>query len=109
MMERQMELAGGMRAWFERSEHFALAAPQTLPILNFRLRGVGEDDAETAHRKFIDEFNRDGRYWISRTRVRGKSVLRMMIISYLSTAEHVAGLQKALQAAAQRVALHAVP
>jgi glutamate/tyrosine decarboxylase-like PLP-dependent enzyme len=109
MMERQMELAEGMREWFERSEHFALAAPQTLPILNFRLRAAGEEDAETAHRKFIDEFNRDGRYWISRTRVRGKSVLRMMIISYLSTAEHVAGLQKALQAAAQRVALHAVP
>jgi len=31
-------------------------------------------------------------------------VLRMMIISYLSTAEHVAGLQEALQSAAQRVA-----
>ena len=30
----------------------------------------------------------------------------MMIISYLSTAEHLAGLQDALQAAAQRVALH---
>jgi glutamate/tyrosine decarboxylase-like PLP-dependent enzyme len=108
MIERQMELASGMREWFEQSEYFVPAAPQTLPILNFRLRAAGEDDAEMAHRKFIDEFNRDGRYWISRTRVRGKSVLRMMIISYLSTAEHVAGLQKALQAAAQRVALHAV-
>lgn len=108
MIERQMELAAGMRAWFERSEYFEPTAPQTLPILNFRLRQVGEDDAETAHRKFIEEFNRDGRYWISRTRVRGKSVLRMMIISYLSTAEHVAGLQKALQSAAQRVALEAV-
>ena len=108
MIERQMELAAGMRAWFERSEYFEPTAPQTLPILNFRLRQVGEEDAETAHRKFIEEFNRDGRYWISRTRVRGKSVLRMMIISYLSTAEHVAGLQKALQSAAERVALEAV-
>ena len=53
------------------------------------------------------EFNRDGRYWISRTHVRGKSVLRMMIISYLSTAEHLAGLQQALQAAASRVPLQA--
>ncbi len=104
MIERQMQLASEMRLWFERSEYFALAAPQTLPILNFRLRGVDDEDAEAAHQNFIEEFNRDGRYWISRTHVRGKSVLRMMIISYLSTSEHVAGLQEALQSAAQRVA-----
>ncbi len=86
------------------SEYFELAAPQALPILNFRLRGVDEEDAEAAHQAFIEEFNRDGSYWISRTHVRGKSVLRMMIISYLSTSEHIAGLQKALQSAAERVA-----
>jgi hypothetical protein len=40
--------------------------------------------------------------------VHGKSVLRMMIISYLSTAENLAGLQHALQAAAERVILPAV-
>jgi L-2,4-diaminobutyrate decarboxylase len=105
MIERQMQLAAEMREWFESSEHFALTAPQTLPILNFRLSGVEEENAEAAHQSFIDEFNRDGRYWISRTHVRGKSVLRMMIISYLSTTEHVAGLQKALQSAARRATL----
>jgi glutamate/tyrosine decarboxylase-like PLP-dependent enzyme len=108
MIERQMQLASAMREWFEGSEYFTLAAPQTLPILNFRLHGVGEDEAEAAHQAFLDEFNHDGRYWISRTHVRGKSVLRMMVISYLSTAEHVAGLQQALQTAAQRVATHTV-
>jgi glutamate/tyrosine decarboxylase-like PLP-dependent enzyme len=107
MMENQMQLASSMRAWIESSEHFELAAPQTLPIVNFRLRGISDSEIEHAHRTFIDEFNRDGRYWISCTRVRGKSVLRMMVISYLSTAEHLAGLQQALQSAAQRVTLEA--
>jgi len=105
MIDRQMELVSGLREWFERSEYFALAAPQTLPILNFRLRGVPEEEIEEAHRQFIEEFNRDGRYWISGTHVRGKSVLRMMVISYLSTAEHVEGVKRALESAAQRVAL----
>jgi glutamate/tyrosine decarboxylase-like PLP-dependent enzyme len=104
MIENQMQLASTMRAWIESSSHFALAAPQTLPILNFRLRGVTDFDAEAAHRNFVDELNQDGRYWISCTHVRGKSVLRMMIISYLSTAEHLAGLQEALESAAQRLA-----
>jgi glutamate/tyrosine decarboxylase-like PLP-dependent enzyme len=108
MIEHQMQLASAMRTWFEGSEYFGLAAPQTLPILNFRLLGVDQEDAEAAHQEFVDEFNHDGRYWISQTYVHGKSVLRMMIISYLSTAEHVAGLQQALESAAQRVALRAV-
>jgi aromatic-L-amino-acid/L-tryptophan decarboxylase len=105
MIERQMQLASSMREWIESSAPFELAAPQTLPILNFRLRGVAEDEAEAAHRIFVEELNRNGSYWISCTHVRGKSVLRMMIISYLSTAEHLAGLQQALQSAAQRLAL----
>jgi glutamate/tyrosine decarboxylase-like PLP-dependent enzyme len=111
MIERQMQLASDMRVWFEGSKFFELATPQTLPILNFRLRGLSEDndvEAEAAQQDFVDEFNRDGRYWISRTHVRGKSVLRMMIISYLSTAEHLAGFQQALQSAAERVALPSV-
>jgi aromatic-L-amino-acid decarboxylase len=107
MIDRQMGLAAGMRDWFERSEFFALSAPQTLPILNFRLRGVAEHELEAAHHAFIEEFNRDGRYWISGTHVRGKSVLRIMIISYLSTAEHLKGLQQALEGAARNVAVHA--
>ena len=107
MIERQMQLAAQMREWIESSEYFEPAAPQTLPILNFRLRGVSDHDAEAAHRHFIEELNRDGHYWISATHVRGRSVLRMMIISYLSTAEHLAGLQQALQAAAQRLLIPA--
>jgi glutamate/tyrosine decarboxylase-like PLP-dependent enzyme len=103
MIESQMQLAAQMREWIESSEYFEPAAPQTLPILNFRLRGVSDHEAEAAHRHFIEELNRDGHYWISATHVRGKSVLRMMIISYLSTAEHLAGLQQALQSAAQRL------
>lgn len=108
MIERQMELASGMREWIESSEYFELAAPQVLPILNFRLRSTGDNDAETAHRNFVKEFNRDGRYWISSSQVRGESVLRVMVISYLSTAEHLRGLQEALQSAARRVALQSV-
>jgi len=104
LIARQMELAGQMRVWFEGSEHFELAAPQTLPILNFRLRGVDAQSAEAAHQEFVEEFNRDGKYWISTSHVRGVSVMRMMVISYLSTSQNVAGLQTALQAAAERVA-----
>jgi glutamate/tyrosine decarboxylase-like PLP-dependent enzyme len=110
MIEHQMQLAATMRHWLERNEHFSLAAPQTLPILNFRLKGLegmSMAEADRLHQEFLDEFNRDGHYWISRTHAGGESVLRMMIISYLSTEEHLAGLQQALTASAERMQMWA--
>jgi glutamate/tyrosine decarboxylase-like PLP-dependent enzyme len=110
MIERQMQMAADMRDWFTASEHFELTAPQTLPILNFRMRALEHataEEVEAADQAFVEEFNRDGRYWISRTHVGGESVLRMMIISYLSTETNLAGLQQALVTAAQRTTLRA--
>ena len=108
MIERQMQLASSMRT-VVRELRSTLSWPRRrrCPSSTSACAESTTHEAEAAHRTFIDEFNRDGRYWISRTQVRGKSVLRMMIISYLSTAEHLAGLQEALQAAAQRVTVQA--
>ncbi len=110
MMERQMEMAASMHQWLATSEHFEPTAPQVLPILNFHLKGLERasmEEADAAHQAFLDEFTRDGRYWISRTHVAGRSVLRMMIISYLSTPENMAGLQAALSAAAEKLTVRA--
>jgi glutamate/tyrosine decarboxylase-like PLP-dependent enzyme len=96
LIDRQLGLARKAAAWFERSEHFEMATPQVLPILNFRLRGIPEEELAAAHARLVEEVTRDGQRWISQTYVNGCSVLRMMIISYLTTEEHVAQLQTAL-------------
>lgn len=95
-IDRQIRLAHQAADWFEHSDLFELAAPVYLPILNFRLRGVPESELASAHARLVDEVTRDGQRWISQTIVSGRSVLRMMIISYLTTGEHVLDLQNAL-------------
>ena len=50
-----------------------------------------------------EEVNRDGQRWISGATVNGKSVIRTMIISYLTGTRHLEGLQEALQAAALKI------
>ena len=100
LIDRQLQLAQSAAAWFEKSDQYELAAPQVLPILNFRLRGVPEDQLAAAHARVVDEVTRDGRRWISQTCVNGRSVLRMMIISYLTAEKHVRQLQDALVVAA---------
>jgi len=45
----------------------------------------------------------DGTSWISETRVNGRSVMRMMVISYLTEERHMQSLQQALSQAAAAV------
>jgi aromatic-L-amino-acid decarboxylase len=100
-IDRQMSLAAGFADRIRASEHFELTAPMFVPILNFRLKKAGSgDDLVRRHLALVDDVTRDGRLWISETRVCGESVLRMMVISYLTGEEQLADLWEALTTAA---------
>lgn len=106
MMDRQMELAQSMETAVLATGMFELAAPRRLTILNFRVKSGSaqpwpEDTLTRLHHDIAQEFSRDGRQWISTTRVDGRSVLRMMVISYLSEQRHVDELTVRLEAAAR--------
>jgi glutamate/tyrosine decarboxylase-like PLP-dependent enzyme len=105
LVDRQIELARGFADWVAASDYFELAAPQVLPVLNLRLRRhiVGPQELSSLHSAIIEEVNRDGQRWISGATVNDQSVIRTMIISYLSEERHLQGLQSALQAAAVRI------
>src|SRR3954469_6432234 len=104
LIHRQLELARSMREWIESSDAFEMAAPQVVPILNFRVKlpGASEQEIERANAAVIDEVTRHGERWISLTNVNGRSVIRMMIISYLTEERHLQSLQQALVAAAKQ-------
>ena len=105
LIDRQLELAGGFAEWVEKSEFFELAAPRTLTIVNFRVRQKGgSPGVAKLHAGIVDEVTRTGQRWISETIVNGKSVLRMMVISYLTEERHLQELQRALESAARSVA-----
>ena len=75
-----------------------------VPILNFRMKpATNADDLTRRHLDLIDRVTRDGRIWISETRVGNQSVLRMMVISYLTSEDQLAELWTALTAAASEV------
>jgi len=105
-IDRQLMLARTFASWVESSEHFELAAPQILPIVAFRFKApsLNEQQLEEAHNSIVDEVTRDGRRWISETRVNGRSVLRMMVISYLTEDHHLRELGNALTEAATKLA-----
>ncbi|HEX3155436.1 MAG TPA: aminotransferase class V-fold PLP-dependent enzyme [Candidatus Angelobacter sp.] len=106
LIDRQLKLAAFFANWVRSSELFELAVPQVLPILNFRIKRVGmtDDERRAAHEAIVHEVTHDGRRWISTTLVGGKSVIRMMVISYLTAHRHLEDLMIAVTEAAKKYA-----
>jgi aromatic-L-amino-acid/L-tryptophan decarboxylase len=104
-IDRQLSLAGTFASWIGASEHFELAAPQTLPIVAFRFRSatLSRQQLAEAHARIVEEVTGDGRRWISDTVVNGNSVLRMMVVSYLTELRHLRELEDALTAAVAKL------
>jgi glutamate/tyrosine decarboxylase-like PLP-dependent enzyme len=104
LIDRQLKLAAFFANWVRSSEIFELAAPQVLPIVNFRIKRTGMTDEErrATHEAIVHEVTRDGRRWISTTLVNGQSVIRMMVISYLTAHRHLEDLMIALTDAAKK-------
>ena len=98
-----MELTAQFARWVEDSEIFELVVPPVLPIINLRLKNGKDADLATAHAAIVEEVTRDGQLWISDTVVNGDSVIRVMIISYLTEQRHLQALQSALPAAAENL------
>jgi glutamate/tyrosine decarboxylase-like PLP-dependent enzyme len=98
MIDRQLNLAAFFANWVRSSDLFELAAPQVLPIVNFRVKvqGATEDERRAAHEALVQQVTRDGRRWISSTLVNGQSVIRVMVISYLTGHRHLEDLMIAL-------------
>jgi aromatic-L-amino-acid/L-tryptophan decarboxylase len=100
-IDRQLHLARTFAAWIEQSPDFELASPTMLTIVNFRVKSQGRNAQELAgiHADIVDQVTRDGQLWISDTVVNGGSVLRVMVISYLTEERHLKSLENALEAA----------
>jgi len=104
-IDRQLRLAFSFAEWVKASEEFELTTIPVLSIVNFRIKARGWDEQQQArlHADLVEQVTRDGQRWISETVVNGRSVLRMMVISYLTEERHVRDLERALEAAAKVV------
>jgi glutamate/tyrosine decarboxylase-like PLP-dependent enzyme len=104
LIDRHMSLARSFVEWVQASEDFEIAAPHTLPIIVFRLKtpGLSPERLADAHAQIVEEVTRDGQRWISDTVVNGRSVIRMMLISYLTEERHLLGLEAGLSTAAKK-------
>jgi glutamate/tyrosine decarboxylase-like PLP-dependent enzyme len=103
-IDRQVQLGAWFRQQVENSSYFRLFAPPMLPIFNLCLREPLDTEENNAQilQAIVNEVTRDGRQWISTTFVNGCTVIRAMIISYLTEQRHLEELLERLHKGAER-------
>lgn len=99
-IDRQLALTSWFVEQIRKSPDFEVVTPPMLPIVNLRLRDLEDGRVLEAA---VDDVTRDGKQWISTTRVNGRTVIRVMIISYLTEQRHLEELLGRLRRAAEKV------
>jgi glutamate/tyrosine decarboxylase-like PLP-dependent enzyme len=104
LIDRQLSQSAEFTKWLKATPYFDLVVEPRLTIVNFRVKQAGGEEAVArANAAVVQEVTRDGSRWISTTIVDGRSVIRMMVISYLTGEQQLRELQRALTAAAEKV------
>ena len=98
--ERQLQIARNFAAWVHSCAHFDLLTEPALTIVNFRAKGKSDREIAERNAAIVQSVTADGRRWISETLVDGRSVIRVMVISYLTEQRHLDALASALTDAA---------
>jgi aromatic-L-amino-acid decarboxylase len=88
-----MRLAREFATWVEESEDFELLAPVPLSLVCFRASPAAwrtdETRLEQLNARLLDEVNREGRVFLSHTKLNGRFALRLAIGNIRTTHDHV--------------------
>ncbi len=105
-LDEKLDLASYAARELARHPDVEIVAPPELSLLAFRFapRGVGEAAIETLNRRILDTVNARGRVHLTATTTKGKSLLRICVLSFRTHRDRVDAALEDLAAAAREAA-----
>ena len=90
-LREHVRLAAVLAGLVEREPGFALAAPPSMSVVCFHYSAPGADDAmnDRLNEAIVDAVNASGAAYLTHTRLRGRTVMRVGFGNVLTTEEHV--------------------
>jgi aromatic-L-amino-acid decarboxylase len=103
-LREHVRLAGLFRALVEADPGFEIAAPAPLSVVCFRARFSGNSPEEQDRRnaETMDAVNATGEAYLSHTRLKGRTVLRLAVGNLRTEERHIRRAWERIQAAATR-------
>jgi aromatic-L-amino-acid decarboxylase len=100
----QMRLANELADWIKADNRFELAAPVVMPVVCFRFLGIDESKIDNINSEIVERINASGRAYLTQTKLRGRTVMRIGLGNVLTTERHLRTAWELIQKTAELVA-----
>jgi aromatic-L-amino-acid decarboxylase len=113
-LREQMRLTNLLVDWIKADKRFELAAPVVMPVVCFRWVGSARcadrtpqrsvpttDQTDKMNSEIVERINASGRAYLTQTKLRGRTVMRIGFGNVLTTEEHLRDVWEIIQATAE--------
>jgi aromatic-L-amino-acid/L-tryptophan decarboxylase len=88
-MREQIRMAILLASWIQADERFELAAPVTMGVVCFRFVGGDGNEIDRLNSEIVEHINASGRAYLTQTKLRGRTVMRIGLGNVLTTEQHL--------------------
>jgi aromatic-L-amino-acid decarboxylase len=103
-IREHLRLANLLSNWVRIDNRFELSAPVVMPVVCFRCVNAPEKDADKLNSEIVERINASGRAYLTQTRLRGRTVMRIGLGNVLTTEQHLRKAWKLIQKTVTQVA-----
>jgi aromatic-L-amino-acid decarboxylase len=88
-LREHIRLANIFADWIRKDNRFELAAPVSLGIVCFRFVSGAENELDKLNSEIVEQINASGRAYLTQTKLRGQTVMRVGLGNVLTTEDHL--------------------
>jgi len=99
-----LRLAKLFAEWVRNDKHFELAAPVSMGVVCFRLVTADPDKIDNLNTTMVERINASGSGYITQTKLRGRTVMRIGLGNVLTTEQHLRNVWELIRTTAKAVA-----
>ena len=99
-IREHLRLAHLLAEWIQGDNRFELAAPVVMPVVCFRFVGADDSKADMLNSAIVERINASGRAYLTQTKLRGRTVMRIGLGNVLTTEQHLRKGWEMIQAVA---------
>ncbi|PYI83698.1 MAG: amino acid decarboxylase [Verrucomicrobia bacterium] len=88
-MREQIRLANLLARWIKTDDRFELAAPVSMGVVCFQFVGGDQNEIDRLNSQIVERINASGRAYLTQTKLRGRTVMRIGLGNVLTTEQHL--------------------
>src|SRR6266404_4293725 len=96
-IREHLRLANLLADWIKIDSRFELAAPVVMPVVCFRFTAADEAKVDALNSGIVERINASGRAYLTQTKLRGRTVMRIGLGNVLTTEQHLCNVWQLIQ------------